>query len=103
MTTDVQSTNERPYKRWRNPNVRQLIGETTTFEVKSKKVPNRWYHICIKAWNGNGECSCKWWRTVGWKSIRDHGNLPAELRCTHLRDAREEYTQMKIDEEPAYE
>lgn len=83
--------------------VRQMPGEPTTFQVASKSEPGTWHHVCLKAHNGNGECSCKRWATVCWKRIKETGNLPPSHRCRHLRASRELYCSKKIAEEPAYE
>ena len=93
--------------------VRPVSGEPTSFEVRSRSHPNGcripgeehsgWYLVDVKAHGGCGECSCIRWRTVCWPRIRDTGNLPPSFRCTHLKAARELYTNRKIAEEPKYE
>ena len=83
--------------------VRAIIGEPTTFQVRSKTNPDDWYQVDVKAHGGAGECSCVRWQCVCWPLIRDTQNLAPARRCRHLKAAREFYTNKKIAEERAYE
>ncbi len=82
--------------------IRQVAGEPTTFEVLSSDGVT-WYRCCVKAHNGQGQCSCKRWETVGWVAIRDTGRLPPAKRCRHHKASRELYCTIKIQQEPNYE
>lgn len=83
--------------------VRQIAGESTCFEVKSRTRPGLWHRVELKAHNGSGECACENWRTKSWPIIRDTKSLPPSKRCWHLRVARELYCSLKILAELAYE
>lgn len=93
--------------------VRAVPGEPTTFEVRSRSHPNGchipgqehsgWYLVELKAHKGCGECTCIRWRTICWPRIRDTGNLPPSMRCTHIKAARELYCTRKLETEPRFE
>ena len=93
--------------------VRAVPGEPTCFEVRSRSHPNGcsipgeahsgWYRIELREHKGCGECSCIRWRTVSWPRIRDTGNLPPSMRCSHVKASREVYCNRKLAEEPPFE